>query len=222
MNKHLIPKERIIYSNYDLTENYPDEYLKKTAIECGWVNNIDEITDEMIQNWRYEEADADWENTYSELKNFFENKTVIFFGASGRWNGVFEGGDIGDFDTLFNDAITDCNFLKFYDVNGHLYLTCSHHDGTNNYEIKEVTKRGLDFYDRWEAAWEDQRTNKEIHKSIIDHYSTLPRFSEKVYGCKSKEYEKQSKEAFIRKLNNQATSFYYPNGYNEKALKVNA
>ena len=31
--------------------------------------------------------------------------------------------------------------LKRYDVNGHLYLNASHHDGTNRFEIKRLTER---------------------------------------------------------------------------------
>lgn len=82
---------------------------------------------------------------------------------------------------MFYKAMTDCDYFRIYDENGHMYLTCSHHDGTNHFEIKIVTEKG---------------------------YTVLPRFAEKIYGCKAREYEPMTKANVISKLNNEAKSFY--------------
>lgn len=203
-----IAKERVIYNNYDLDKNYPDDELKEIAIECNWVDEDEEITNEMLWDWRYYEDETDWDATKADLTNFFKGKTVGFFGEVGRWNGVYKAGKIGEFWDLFDDAIEDCYYIKIYDENGKLFLTCSHHDGTCHFEIKEVTDKGSEYLNNWEYNYGDKRTEQYVHNQIYKRYSRNPRFSQKVYGCKPVEYEKQSKEAFQRQLANQARSFY--------------
>ena len=34
----------------------------------------------------------------------------------------------------------------FYDKNGHLYLHCTHHDGSCLFEIKALTEQGYDYF----------------------------------------------------------------------------
>ena len=53
------------------------------------------------------------------------------------------------FNVLFVEFFKDCAYVKIWDENGHLYLTCSHHDGTCHFEIKEITDEGYEYYDRW-------------------------------------------------------------------------
>ena len=203
-----IAKERVVYDNYDLWEQYPDEVLKEMALDCGWVDDEEEITDNMLCEWRYEESEVDWDNAKYEIDNFFKGKRVGFFGEVGRWDGVNKAGKIGEFWDLFYKATEDCGYIKIYDENGHLYLTCSHHDGTCHFEIKEITDDGYDYLERWEYNWDDKRTEQAVHGQIYKRYSRLPRFAEKVYGCKAREYEPQSKEGFKRMLSNQASSRY--------------
>ena len=204
----LLAKERTIYNNYELWENYPDDDLREMALELGWVDEDEEITDEDLWEWRYQEDEVDWENEKYELEKFFKGKTVGFFGSLGLWDGVYKAGKIGEFWDLFYKAIEDCDYIKIYDENGHMYLTCSHHDGTNRFEIKEITNEGTEYLDRWEYNYDDKRTEEQVHNQIYKRYSRLPNFVHKVYGCKKKEYEPQSKEKFISILNNQAKSFY--------------
>lgn len=94
--KNRIPKERIIYDNYSLWEKYPDKDLKELAKECGWIDECEEITDEMLWHWRYEEDSIDWDAVKEMLDDFFKNIPYIgFFGEVGRWNGVYKTGKIG-------------------------------------------------------------------------------------------------------------------------------
>lgn len=179
--KGKIAKERIIYDNYDPWGTYSDEDIKEMALECEWVDDIEEITDSMIEQWRYEEMETDWENEREMLSKYFDGKEVEFIGAVGLWHGTYKAKERGEFWKLFDKAMTDCDYFRIYDENGHLYLTCSHHDGTNHFEIKVVTEKG---------------------------YTILPRFAEKVYGCKAREYEPITKGGLIDKLNNQASSRY--------------
>ena len=58
------PKERTIYSNYDLWETYPDEDIVEMLIENG--TDKEDITDQMIMNERYFYDELDWENAKHE------------------------------------------------------------------------------------------------------------------------------------------------------------
>lgn len=205
MNK--IAKERIIYNNYDLWDDYPDEEIDRIARECEWVDEDEEITDEMRTEWRYREDEWNWECEQDYLEEFFKGKTVGFFGVIGLWNGIYKVGNIGDFWTLYYKAVRDCDYIKIYDENGHLYLTCSHHDGTNCFEIKILNDDAEDYYDRWSYG-NDNRKMYEVMTQIYKRYSKIPRFAEKVYGCKAREYEPITKGRLIDKLNNEARSNY--------------
>ena len=202
------PKERTIYSNYDLWETYPDEEIIEILIEDG--TDKEDITDDMIMQKRYLYDEYDWEDAKSELERFFnKGDKWILFGKVGCWDGVYDAGTIFEtFDDFFYKAVEDCHYWHFYDENGHLYLRCSHHDGTCNFEIKRLTEQGIRFLERWEDNWDDKRSEKYIHSQIIKIYSRLPEFARKVYGCKRFEYEPITKANLIDKLNKQARSFY--------------
>lgn len=272
--KGKIPKPRTIYDNYNLWEIYPDEEVKEMLLENGYEE--DEITDGKMWDARYSLSDFDWDNAKYELEKFFKNGNKwMIFGSVGRWDRIYRAGTIFDtFDDFFYKAAADCDYIRFYDENGHLYLTCSHHDGTCHYEIKEVTDKGIQYLENWECSepkkvylpiqkrfdniyekaksnmfhkirlealqdmineldmipkqkkevlkcleeWEHiyrlsgyelkDRTEEYVHTQIFNRYSRLPRFAEKVYGCKRYEYQTITKSALIDKLNNQAKSFY--------------
>ena len=201
-----IPKPRIIYSNYDLLEQYPDEEIIETLIAMEYEE--DEITDEMISRERYFIDEVIWEEERERLEEFFCNGKWILFGEFGGWDRIYKAGVIDTFNNFFYEAIKDCPYYKIYDENGHLYLTCTHHDGTCHYEIKKVTDNGIQYLENWENNWKDKRTKEYVHTQIFNRYSRLPRFAEKVYGCKRVEYQPVTKEALIDRLNNQAKSFY--------------
>lgn len=203
-----IPVTRTIYDNYHLWENYPDEDMKEALMENGYEE--DEITDEAIWKERYFYDENDWEDAKIALNAFFNSKSKwMIFGEVGRWDGVYKAGTLFEtFDDFFYKAAKDCDYIHFYDENGHLYLTCSHHDGTCHYEIKEVTDEGIRYLENWEENWNDKRSEQYVHTQIFKRYSRLPRFAERIYGCKATEYQPVTKEAIVSKLNNQAKSFY--------------
>ena len=113
-------------------------------------------------------------------------------GTNGRWNGTFEAGTIfTDFMDMYREAMTDCDYVHLYDENGHFYMQCSHHDGTNYYEIKKLTDKGIDYLENWEGNWDDKRSERYIHDQIMKRYSTLPNFAHKVYGCPKVQWKKE-------------------------------
>jgi hypothetical protein len=206
--KNKIPVSREIYNNYNLLKSYPDEEVIENLVANGYEE--DEITEEDMWRERYLLDKENWEEEYERLKEFFKNGNKwILFGTVGRWNGLYRAGTIFEtFDEFFYKATRDCDYIYFYDENGHLYLTCSHHDGTCCYEIKEVTDKGIEYLENWEDNWNDKRSEEYVHTQIVKRYSRLPRFAEKMYGCKRTEYQPVTKSALIDRINNQARSFY--------------
>lgn len=202
-----ITKERIIYDNYDLWETYPDADLIEMARECEWIDEDEEPTNETISEWRYFADENDWEAAKEDLSMFFADETVGFFGEVGLWDGTYKCGDIGEFWDLYYKATEDCRYIKIYDENGHLYLTCSHHDGTNHFEIKILNDDAEDYYDRWSYG-NDNREEYEVITQIYKRYSKIPRYAQKMWGCKAREYMESAKADIINKLNNEARSFY--------------
>lgn len=202
--KNRVPKERIIYNNYDVNSLY--EEAKDYLIEEGNENPTEsEIWDEY-----YLQIQITWDDEKERLTEFFNNiDNIAFFGEVGRWDEIYKAGKIGsDFWKLFSEATRDCDYWKIWDENGHMYLTCSHHDGSCHFEIKEVTDKGREYLDNWEDNWNDKRSEAYVHNKIYERYSRTPRFAEKIYGCKRFEYEPVSKEVLIKQLANQAKSFY--------------
>lgn len=173
-------KERIIYSNYDLWERYSEDIIE--TIE-------DEYSEYDVWNTIYDIDADDYSDELDRMKDFFSDGTYIIFGSIGRWDGDRTGFDVFcDFDDAYNKAIKDCEYIKIYDVNGHFYIECSHHDGTNFYEIKKLTDAGVNYYENWEYNWNDKRSNSYIKEKLVNKYSVLPRYAEKVYGCKRTDY----------------------------------
>jgi hypothetical protein len=100
-------------------------------------------------------------------------------GTVQRWNGNREAGYVfNDFDEMFYKAVADCDYIKIWDENGHFYIKCSHHDGTNIYEIKRINYKAYDFIDKWSYNWNDNRTEEEIHDIVwnSNFLSSLPHY----------------------------------------------
>lgn len=181
-------KIRTIYNNYDLWEDYEKDVREILSENGNFKPSDKEIWEEI-----YFQDEINWEYEKENLDDFFKDKTWIIFGTVQRWNGMYPGGIIfTDFWKAWDKATVDCEYFHLYDVNGHFYIKCSHHDGTNLFEIKQLTEKGERYYENWEYKWNDSRSEKYVHKQIIEKYSTLPYYAHKVFGVPKKEYEKKA------------------------------
>lgn len=182
------PIERLIYSNYD------DDSYREGAIENLEANNI-EVTEENIM----EEIDflqhEDWNIETERIKELFDGK-IVALGITKRWTGKRSGGQIYDsWSDFISEFGQDCEYFKFWDENGHFYVQCTHHDGTNVCEIKPVTKVGEEYYDSWYYDVASIRRCGDSEYDVIEKmfnsskYSHVPNFAHKFYGSKVREYE---------------------------------
>ena len=166
--------ERIIFDNYD-TETLYEEAR-------NWL--IEEYEEEPDENHIWEEVNfrlGDWyDDIYRELENFFDNyDKLLLFGSVGRWTGRHSGWQVfSSFGDLMTWALKDCDYLKIYEDNGHFYIDCSHHDGSNSFEVRILNERGAEYYDNWNYSWNDKRDNEYIGSRLCtSHYSRLPRYN---------------------------------------------
>ena len=181
------PKERIIFDNYDIEEIWSEEAKNNFSANGKENPSEEQLWNEMAflsYNW--------WNQVEMDLSFFCLCSTWIMVGVNARWNGKFATGTVfEDFTKMFNKAAEDCDYWKIWDENGHLYFQCSHHDGTNLYEIKRVTEKGEAYLENWKNNWDDERSEEYIHKKIMEKYSVLPRYAETELGLPKREYERE-------------------------------
>lgn len=181
-------KVRTVFNNYNLWDDY-----KEDAVEILKENGIENPTEDQIWDEIMFQSNSNWEDEKHELRKFFDDKTCILMGENERWNGKRKAGTIfTDFMEMYYKAMKDCDYVHIYDINGHLYFKCSHHDGTNFYEIKILTDRGIEYLENWDyGPSSDKRSEQYVHEHIFKRYSKLPHFAHNIYGCPKVEYKKQ-------------------------------
>lgn len=171
-----------IFNNYYSADAAQDarEYLfEELATEKGW-SSADDIPDELVWDEIYFIQEMNWDDTKIELEHFFDGGDFLVYGTFGGWRGRQAAGKIIHNFLELAEAWKDCDYINLYDENGHFYIECSHHDGTNLYEVKRITNKGMELLDPWNEH--DQETHEKIFNCNL--FSALPHFAHTVYGCK--------------------------------------
>ena len=163
-------KRITIFDNYE-TYKYFDE--EKAALQE--TNPDITITDQMVWNSLSDMEDEDYSNAKWELKELFGENKVIALGTCGTWRGDFESAKIfNDFEMALAACAKECDYIKIEREGRHIYVTASHHDGTNHFELKVVTEKGERYYDNWNYGNSD-KTEYQVLKTIwkSSNYSKL-------------------------------------------------
>lgn len=123
-----------------------------------------------VEDEEYDQIEYMWDEFMSELDEYeYNNNTeCVVIGSVGRWNGRFNI-EVSYFDTL-KDAILkcigECDYYTITEENGVIKITARHHDGSNEFEIRRLTKLGIEAYEE-EYAF-DQNDLK--HKEYFDMF----------------------------------------------------
>ena len=171
-----------LYSNY--YGWIDEEDIKQELIDCERVENEEDITDEMIWDEMRFLEEIYWDDLSYELKHFFEKGNAwLLTGSIGRWDGNCRGGYIFNTFEEFCRCFRDCDYIEITDDAGHLKVKCSHHDGTNFYEVKRVSDFGYEWYDNHGYYIYDK---EKVHTIMWNNnfMTGLPHFARDVYGCK--------------------------------------
>lgn len=188
-NAKRTPETRTIFNNYYDNDRFEDtaEYLfDEYADEEGWDTVEDVPEDEIWREMQFSDECA-WDDAKYDLEHFLkENGPMLVVGSLGLWYGNCRGGKICYNFRDLAGAWEDCDYINIYDQNGHLYIECSHHDGTNMYECKLLTERGEQYAE--DHGWD--MYDSELHEKLWNdsHYTHLPHYAHKVWGCKKTEY----------------------------------
>lgn len=174
-NEYVFYDDTDVCNQYDETKNalfdmYQEDY--------NWYS-ADEVPDDMI--WKEIASQNDDELHYLKhsLGKIINGNHCLIKGTTGLWHGRKDCGRfITSVEELFS-GLSHLDYIKFYEINGHFYIEGSHHDGSDYYELKMLTKKGVEYADRNYFAHD-----RQLHTTIFDNnfYSTLPRMYTKLYG----------------------------------------
>lgn len=167
------------YNNYDFD-----------AIKANIMEDYDEpISDNYVYDVMSLYQQEDWEEMMSYLKNVEKYHKWVMIGTAGTWQGRRECGQIYEnIDNAISAITKDCDYVKVWSENGHLYVQASHHDGTHNVELKLITDKGWETYDNWLCsncgASLDAKNRYQVFEMIFDYnlFSKLPRVEKVVLG----------------------------------------
>ena len=156
---------------------------------------VKEIWSFNTYDWDREEMKQEYEEVYGETPNeeeldrfiedtndmylndernnveFYEKqhgqKIYIILADLGLWYGHAEGGKI--IKGLWN-AISECfeAYNHIYEYRCRLYVDAIHHDGTNHFQIKKLTPKGLEYIEK-----NPYMSDRELHQRLFrdSHYS---------------------------------------------------
>lgn len=158
----------VLYSNYYSDEAFDSakEFLEEENEEGKEISD-----DDVFQEMSFED-EVNWDDFKYEFEKLLAKNYWLVRGTLGLWNGPAAAGKIVSSLSELSEAWRDCDYIEFTDEDGHLYLTCSHHDGTNHFEIKKLTNMGVEYMDNHRYD-----TDREVHDKIMrsNFYSALPK-----------------------------------------------
>jgi len=177
-------KEKVIFDNYDVRdlETAAQDYYDA----MGFSGEDDPDFIEYTQSMFDDELTDDFDNFKWELNRLLESNSNgwILKGNLGLWNGNKAAGTVlFDLDKLSKIWGGSIDYLKVTERNGHLHFQCWHHDGCNEWELRKLTEKG---YNYWNKCEEDLFVDpKEVHSTIFksNFLSGLPHYVKNVWGA---------------------------------------
>ena len=152
------------------------EYLFEEYGESNGWNSPEEVPCEEMWNELSFQNEINWNDFEAEAKKFFDDYFLVK-GSIGRWNGRFYGYKMV---TNFNELCTlwnDCDYITIKDINGKFQIEATHHDGTNYYEVKRMTHKGLERLQHYEERCGVFEYDEQYIYNILfndSHYTHLP------------------------------------------------
>lgn len=127
-------------------DTYKEMYINCNDIECL----MNEITADTIFEYIDDCKQAEFEDFIYGIKN--KDRLVLLTGIFSTWNGSSKTAAIETLDDVLHNILEDYNTVKFDD--GILKVEAAHHDGTNIFEIRPLTKKGIKYYKRNEFNYD--------------------------------------------------------------------
>lgn len=175
-------KIRLIWSD-DVDEMFPDEHereqMYKEHLEINELTvddlNMDDFLNDTVQMYLDDEK---VNINFQERKN--GEKYYLVLADLGLWNGRADGGLI--IKGIWN-AICKCfeDYNKIYFDGKRLKIQAVHHDGTNYFQIRELTDKGVEYWNN-----HPYMSDRELHQRLFNdsHYTHEVSIFKEVYGWK--------------------------------------
>lgn len=137
-------KKRIIYTNdsYEVNRDYYREQMEFEEGRPITENELDHMIDAVQEDDWYSMV-----NRITEHENKNGKSLYIIRGDLGLWNGNKSGYKVvKGMLSAIHACLEDANTI--YTQGRKLCISATHHDGTNNFTIKELTERGEHKWDK--------------------------------------------------------------------------
>jgi hypothetical protein len=158
------------WNKEDLTEAFVDSYGRLPADDNELYAFMDECNSEYF------------DDVICEIQSYESchgKQTYVVLASIGRWNGTFDGGDIMEgMESIFRKCFEDYNHV--YVDGRRLKISAVHHDGTNSFEIRELTEKGIAYFRRNEYDVEPQQLHAKLFNS--SQYSREVKMFADIYG----------------------------------------
>ena len=165
----------VLFDNYNRDfDEYKKDYMENNDVD-------DNVSEQTILDYISELEHMEWKDMLDMLKELSYKKCILS-GKAGTWKGKFEAAQIYDtIEDAIYAAIRNCDYIKVWSENGHLYLQASHHDGTHNFELKLLTYKGWETWDSWNSSYCGESLYNKSEYEVLDMlfncnlFSKLPR-----------------------------------------------
>lgn len=169
------------FDNYDTDFFCTEDDARELIMEYddGEYESKDDVPYDKVWDMIKQTEEFAWNDFKEEINECMNNATYLLYGTVGRWNGRGKGGTfVKTVEDIVNGFGKDCNYFNFYEQNGHFYVECSHHDGTNFAEMKRVSDKGMEYYRNNEYDKDDEELHDTMWNS--NFMTSLPHFGEKL------------------------------------------
>lgn len=172
-------KDFIIFDNYYDTDKYEEarKILFELYPEENWASPEAIPEQRLLEEIDYQDNEL-WEDIINCFDSLFNDDCYLLTGYFGSWRGKLEGGKFIKSTDDLCDALQHLDYIRIIDRNGHLIIEGSHHDGSDRYELKKLTRKGYELADNNYFA-----NDRKLHDTIMktNFYSTLPHFAKALY-----------------------------------------
>lgn len=172
-------KTTIIFDSYD---NYELEQAKLDMVESEMYEKIEDISDEQGYDYISYLQAQNFDYFEGELSAFIDEQEnpMLLIGYVGGWQRRSNG---GIFVSRFGDLYTfwqHCDHIKVEEIRGRLFIECSHHDGTNRAELRQITSKGNDYMNNHLHDMSEEELHTKLYKSR--NYTKNANYKKTVWG----------------------------------------
>lgn len=114
--------------------------------------------------------DLDWQEFTDNAKKIFNENVFLLLADCGRWDGRRHGWKIIDGWDDFINAISYGDYITITDRGGRLLVTVCHHDATDYFELKQLTKHGEQLFYYGDFG---EHTDKTYNNNINSKFPRL-------------------------------------------------